>query len=177
MKNLACLLAVAALFVAIGITMAALYAGYKWKHGAVYCLVNDAAMISAAERRALGKEFRCLSCVSGKVYHGKDTYELMKFDVNIRNESWNELTNAVYAIYERVLSSEAPSDGAKNSIHAVHGDLANSDEIMHAEWHHDDVRLYFTCVKNSERRFLYLKGPLIPVSMLGQVVRHEAGSD
>ena len=142
-------------------------AGRKWESCAEYDMPKDNALISMVLRQVFSREFHCLSFSRGIVYHGQDTFEVMKFDVDTSEASWKELTNMVYATETYAANYDMPREciGIPNLISG----LASDGEVSLGEFHREDISIFLTAKENLESTFLYIEGPLIPPSMLSMI--------
>ena len=149
------------------------YAGLKWKRDGKIPIRKDSHMIELIEENVFTNIFSCLSFSSGYVYHGQDTFELVKFIVNVDDPSWNVLSNHIhtsvgYTSFEGEAFNNAPPD-----IPIPLGDLTSMEEVLVGRLDMDEKSLYITYGKDTKRLFIYLEGSLISASKLGAVLKKD----
>jgi len=147
------------------------YAGLKWKMCGKNPMRKDNYLIELIEENAFTNTFSCLLFSSGFIYHGQDTFELVKFIVNVNDPSWNILSNRIYTSrgyisFEGEAFKNAPAD-----MPIPVEDLTSAEEVLVGRLDMDEKSLYMTYGKNTKTLFVYLEGTLIPASKLGMMLK------
>ena len=147
------------------------YAGLKWKMSGKNPMRKDNYLIELIEENAFTNTFSCLSFSSGLIYHGQDTFELVKFIVNVNDPSWNILSNRIYTSREYIsFGSEAFKKATADMLIPVE-DLTSAEEVLVGRLDMDEKSLFVTYGKNTKTLFIYLEGKLIPASKLGMMLK------
>jgi hypothetical protein len=152
-------------FIVVGFVFSlAWYAGYKLKSGERIWMHKDDSLIAIIEEKAFSNTFSCLSFSSGIIFHGQDTFELVKFCIKPDDPSWNVLSNRIYTSEECVLCEDDVLSNGQVGVPVLLRDLATVGEVVIGRRNVGETSLYLTMEKDTGERFIYLKGSLIPVS-------------
>lgn len=138
------------------------YAGLKWEGGGKILMHKDDRLIDVIEEKAFSNTYPCLSFLTGVVYHGQDTFELVKFMVNVDDSSWNVLSNRIYTSSRYISFVDFP---------VPFEDLSSVGEVLAGRLDMGEMSLYVTRRKNTSEQFVYLEGALIPASKIEMVVK------
>lgn len=132
------------------------YAGKTWDELAVYDIQNNPTTISHAKQEIFTVDHPCLTFIKGRLYHGQDTFEVMKFQINLLDPSWNVVSNAIYAT-EGCISTEC-----NYTPQLILRDLADDDEQAIDESSLGLLSVYLTHNKKTSHWYLYVVGRILP---------------
>ena len=147
------------------------YAGLKWKRDGKIPMRKNNHMIELIEENVFTNIFSCLSFSSGLVYHGQDTFELVKFIVNVDDPSWNVLSNRIYTSRGYISFEVEAFKNAPVDMPVPLEDLACIEEVLVGRLDMEEKSLYMTYGKDTKKLFVYLEGNLVPTSKLGMVLK------
>lgn len=163
------------LFSVLGVGMATLgflaliwYAGTLWQDSAVCDIQNNPKVIALAKRNVFAVDCPCLTFQKGTLYHGQDTFEVMKFNIDQLDLSWNVISNRLVNIGGGCFSTELSTAKVNYDLPLVLRNLADDGERKIGEFLLGQTSIYVT-VSPSSLWHMYVVGRVIPVDQIDLV--------
>lgn len=142
------------------------YACAVWKGIAVYDILENSKVIALVKRNIFAADCSCLTFQKGTLYHGQDTFEVLKFDINQSDLSWNVVSNRLASLGGGLSSVVVSYD-----LPLILRNLAGKKEQMIGEFVLDQTSVYVTFNKESSLWHMYLVGNVIPVEQIDEIIR------
>lgn len=166
MKKLILIVIAACVITTIGVVFIAWYAGYMMKSESVYTIRNDPEIVLSIQKAAFSEEYGCLSYMAGTLCHGQDTFEIVKFNIDIKHPSWDALQKLILEPNDTTLPIRNPTNTILASLPQIIASLASDKELLIREFPLNQMKIYVTTNIDTEEYFLYIEGELISADRL-----------
>ena len=147
------------------------YAGFSWKHDGTYDIKDNSEVITLIKRNIFSNDCACLIFQKGTLYHGQDTFEVMKFAINQSDFSWNVVSNRLVALGEGSFRTECRDGDARFDLPIILRDVANDKEKLAGEFMLDNISFYVTVNQDTSLWNMYFVGAIIPVDQIDMIIR------
>lgn len=147
------------------------YVGVAWKDTAVYDIQGNSNVITLVKRKVFAVDCPCLVFQKGTLYHGQDTFEVIKFNIDQSDLSWNVVSNRLVTLGGGSFSAEWRSATTNCDLPLILRNLADDKEQMIGEFLLDQTSVYVTIDAESSRWHMYLVGSVVPAEQVDLINR------
>ncbi len=155
----------------LGFVFVVWYAGFAWKYGGIYDIPDNMKVITTVKRNIFSDDCSCLIFKRGRVYHGQDTFEVMKFEINQSDLSWNVVSNRLVTRGEGFFRIEFRAGDAEFDLPIILRDVADDKEKLVGKFIIDHNSFYVTVNSDSSLWNMYFVGEIIPIAQLDMIIR------
>lgn len=142
------------------------YAGAAWQDAALYNIQENSNVITLVKRNIFAVDCPCLVFQKGTLYHGQDTFEVIKFNIVKSDLSWNVVSNRLVTLSGGRFNPVCRPGTADYGLPQILGNLADDNEQMIGEFRLDQTSVYVTTNTKSSRWYMYLVGSVVPTEQV-----------
>ena len=155
----------------LGFVLLRLYAGAAWKNDAVCDIQANPKVIALVKRNVFAADCPCLVFQKGTLYHGQDTFEVMKLNINQSDLSWNSVTNRLVTLGGGNFNPVGSPFTENYDLPPILRNLADDKEQMIGEFLLDQTSVYVTTNTESSHWHMYLVGSIVPFEQVELIKR------
>ncbi len=144
-----------------------------WNNTEIYSIHDEPAIISRIKKNIFHADCPCLTFAGGYLYHGQDTFEVMKFNIDQTLPSWDVILNRLGIASGGCIEVKSSDEAGNHSLPLILRNLSVDNERMVCESLLEQISVFVTYNNELSLLYLYLVGNIIPLEQINLII-HES---